>query len=135
MNKVKNEVREILKCKPHITADDLEEMHYLQAVIKETVRLHPPIPLLVPHDASEDVRVMGYDITAGTMVLTNAWAIGIDPMTWVEPEEFQPERFLNCSIDFRGHDFELIPFGAGRRGCPGTSFAIAPCRCKILFNQ
>ncbi|XP_059644199.1 cytochrome P450 736A117-like [Cornus florida] len=125
MNKVKNEVREILKGKPHITADDLEEMHYLKAVIKETVRLHPPIPLLVPHEASEDVRVMGYDIAAGTMVLINAWAIGTDPMTWVEPEEFQPERFLNSSIDFRGHDFELIPFGAGRRGCPGTSFAIA----------
>ncbi|XP_059638476.1 cytochrome P450 71A8-like isoform X2 [Cornus florida] len=124
MNDVQNEVREILKGKPHITADDLDKMHYLKAVVKETVRLHPPFPLL-GREASEDVRVMGYDIPAGTAVIINAWAIGRDPATWVEPEEFQPERFLNSSIDFRGHDFELIPFGAGRRGCPGTSFAIA----------
>ncbi|XP_059645441.1 cytochrome P450 736A117-like [Cornus florida] len=124
MNKVQNQVREILKGKPHVTADNLEEMLYLKAVIKETLRLHPPIPLHV-REASEDVRVMGYDIAAGTMVMINAWAIGRDPMSWVEPEEFQPERFLNSSIDFRGQDFELIPFGAGRRGCPGTSFAMA----------
>ncbi|XP_059638919.1 cytochrome P450 736A117-like [Cornus florida] len=124
MNNVQNEVREILKGKPHITADDLEKMHYLKAVVKETVRLHPPFPLL-GRESSEYVRVMGYDIPARTMVIINAWAIGRDPASWVEPEEFQPERFLNSSIDFRGHDFELIPFGAGRRGCPGTSFAIA----------
>ncbi|XP_059641492.1 cytochrome P450 736A117-like [Cornus florida] len=124
MNKLKNEVREILKGKPDITADDLEEMYYLKAVIKETVRLHPPLTLH-GREASEDVRVMGYDIPAGTMVIINAWAIGRDPVSWVEPEEFQPERFLNSSVDFRGQDFELIPFGAGRRGCPGTSFAIA----------
>ncbi|XP_059670707.1 cytochrome P450 71A8-like [Cornus florida] len=121
MNNVQNEVRE---GKPHITADDLEEMHCLKAVVKETVRLHPPIAL---HglEASEDVRLMGYDIPARTMVIINAWAIGKDPMSWVEPEEFQPERFLNSSIDFRGHEFELIPVGAGRRGCRGTSFAMA----------
>ncbi|XP_059641240.1 cytochrome P450 71A8-like [Cornus florida] len=123
MNKVQYEVGEILKGKPQITADDLEEMNYLKAVIKETVRLHPPIPLIV-REASEDVRVMGYDIEARTMVMINAWAIGKDPVSWVEPEEFQPERFMNSSIDFRGHDFELTPFGAGRRGCPGTSFAM-----------
>ncbi|KAK2974659.1 hypothetical protein RJ640_030267 [Escallonia rubra] len=125
MKKVQNEVREILKDKPETTEADLGEMHYLNAVIKETLRLHPPIPMLVPREARQDARVMGYDIAAGTLVMTNAWAIGRDPASWDEPEEFRPERFLNSSIDFKGHDFELIPFGAGRRGCPGTAFAMA----------
>nr|AQY76221.1 cytochrome p450 [Thapsia garganica] len=125
MKTVQKEIREILGCKPDIADEDLEKMQYLKAVIKETLRLHPPIPLLVPRAAREDVKLNGYDITAGTMVITNAWAIGRDPATWNEPEEFQPERFLNSSIDFKGQDFQLIPFGAGRRACPGIAFAMA----------
>lgn len=100
-------------------------MKYLKAVIKETLRLHPPIPLLVPRESTKDVKINGYDIAAGTRVITNAWAIHRDPATWEEPEEFHPERFLNSTIDFKGQDFKLIPFGSGRRGCPGISFAIA----------
>ncbi|KAJ6375459.1 hypothetical protein OIU77_000443 [Salix suchowensis] len=100
-------------------------MHYLRAVIKETRRLHPPIPLLIPREASQDVKINGYDIAVGTMVMINAWAIGRDPTTWDQPKEYRPERFLNSSVDFRGNDFQLIPFGAGRRGCPGISFAMA----------
>lgn len=125
MRKVQDEVREILSLnrKVEIAEEDLEQMHYLKAVIKEALRLHPAVPLLVPHEAREDIRIMGYDIDAGTMVITNAWAIGRDANSWDEPEEFRPERFLNSPIDFRGHDFQLIPFGAGRRGCPGISFA------------
>ncbi|KAH7847192.1 hypothetical protein Vadar_023057 [Vaccinium darrowii] len=125
MRKVQDEVRGILSLtgRTEIFEDDLEKMQYLKAVIKETLRLHPPVPFLIPHEAREDIRVMGYDIAAGTMVLTNAWAIGRDPSTWDEPNEFRPDRFLNSPVDFRGHDFQLIPFGAGRRGCPGISFA------------
>lgn len=125
MNTVQKEIREILGLKSDIEDSDLEKMKYLKAVIKETLRLHPPIPLLVPRAAREDVKVNGYDIATGTMVITNAWAIGRDPATWNQPEEFLPERFLNSSIDFKGHDFQLIPFGAGRRGCPGIAFATA----------
>lgn len=125
MTKLQSEVRQILNGKQDITEDEMTKMHYLKAVIKETLRLHPPIPLLVPREASQDVKVMGYDMAAGTMVITNAWAIGRDPSSWDEPEEFRPERFLNSSIDFKGHDYELIPFGAGRRGCPGIAFAMA----------
>ncbi|XP_049395543.1 cytochrome P450 736A117-like [Solanum stenotomum] len=126
MNKLQNEAREITKAENEtLSEDDLDKMHYLKAVIKETLRLHPPIPLLVPRQARQDVKVMGYDVAAGTMVITNGWAIGRDPEIWDDAEEFKPERFLNSSIDFKGHDFGLIPFGAGRRGCPGISFAMA----------
>ncbi|XP_051131223.1 cytochrome P450 736A117-like [Andrographis paniculata] len=127
MNKLKCEVRAILKDKNHtisITNDDLEQMHYLRAVVKETLRLHPPIALLA-RVARQDVEVMGYGIPAGTMALINAWAVGRDPATWDEPDTFKPERFIGSSIDFKGVDFELIPFGAGRRRCPGIGFAMA----------
>nr|AMZ03399.1 cytochrome P450 CYP71AU43 [Plectranthus barbatus] len=132
LTKLQNEVREILKDRDGITVDDLEKMQYLQAVIKETLRLHPPIPIS-GRIAREDVRVMGYDIAAGTMVIINAWAIGRDPASWDEPEKFHPDRFLNSCVDFKGHNFELIPFGAGRRGCPGTGFATATVQL-VLAN-
>nr|WET52767.1 cytochrome P450 71AU227 [Callicarpa americana] len=125
MEKLQNEVREIAKDKQDITDNDFEKMHYLKAVIKEILRYHPPFPLLVPRVASKDVNIKGYDVSAGTVVMINAWAIGRDPTSWNEPEKFQPERFLNSSIDFKGLDFELIPFGTGRRGCPGIAFSVA----------
>ncbi|CAL5441200.1 unnamed protein product [Camellia sinensis] len=124
MKKLQNEVRKIAKGKLNITEDDLENMYYLKAVIKESLRMHPPTPLLVPRESIQDAKVMGYDIIAGTQVLVNAWAIARDPLLWEDPEEFRPERFLNSSIDFKGHNFEFIPFGAGRRGCPGILFAM-----------
>ncbi|KAH6773431.1 cytochrome P450 [Perilla frutescens var. hirtella] len=125
MEKLQGEVREIIKQEEEeITDDDLEKMHYLKAVVKEALRVHPPLPLLVPRVASKDVQIKGFDISAGTVVMINAWSIGRDPVSWDDPEKFMPERFLNSSIDFRGLDFELIPFGAGRRGCPGITFAV-----------
>ncbi|XP_058193833.1 cytochrome P450 736A117-like [Rhododendron vialii] len=125
MKKLQAEVRLIAQPNHSVIEDDLDQMSYLKAVIKETLRLHPPGPLIVPRESTKDVQVMGYDIAAGTLVLVNAWAIGHDPTSWEEPEEFRPERFLNSSVDFKGQDFELIPFGAGRRGCPGIQFAVA----------
>ncbi|KAK4485212.1 hypothetical protein RD792_007839 [Penstemon davidsonii] len=125
MNKLQKEIREILRDKHDVTDNDLEKMHYLKAVVKETLRYHTPIPLLA-REAREDVKVMGYEVAAGTMILTNAWAIGRDPAYWDEPEKFKPDRFLiNSSIDFMGLDFELLPFGAGRRRCPGIAFSMA----------
>ena len=125
MEKLQTEVRQIARGKPEVSENDIEKMKYLKAVIKETLRLHCPVPLLVPRESTQDVKVMGYDISAGTQVIVNGWAIGRDPSLWKNPEEFQPERFLDSDIDFRGFNFELIPFGAGRRGCPGISFGIA----------
>ncbi|KAH6809407.1 hypothetical protein C2S51_027190 [Perilla frutescens var. frutescens] len=123
LKKLQTELRETLKDRKAITNEDLGKMQYLKAVVKETLRFHPPITLLA-RVAREDVTVMGHDVAAGTMILINTWAIGREPASWEEPDKFHPDRFLNSSVDFRGVDLELIPFGAGRRGCPGITFAM-----------
>ncbi|KAI3727004.1 hypothetical protein L1987_66811 [Smallanthus sonchifolius] len=125
LKKAQHEVRMLLKGKQQINQQDIDNMKYLKAVFKETLRLHPPLPTLVPRVASQDVKIMGFDVTKGTRVIINTWAIARDPKTWDDSNEFRPERFLDCNIDFKGCDFDLIPFGAGRRGCPGISFAMA----------
>ncbi|XP_050377798.1 cytochrome P450 736A117-like [Argentina anserina] len=126
MSKLQDEVRGIVGNKSQISENDLVDMHYLKAVIKETLRFHPPIPLLVPRKSTQDVKIKGYDIKANTQVIVNAWKIGRDSKSYDNPEEYNPERFLNTSgIDYKGTDFQLIPFGAGRRICPGIQFATA----------
>ncbi|CAA2982704.1 cytochrome P450 71A6-like [Olea europaea subsp. europaea] len=126
MEKLQNEVRLVAGSKLEITEEDLEknEMPYLKAVIKESLRLHPPLPLLLPRELTHDTTLMGYEVAAGTRVMINAWAIGRDPILWENPEEFHPERFLDSGIEFKGFNFEFIPFGVGRRGCPGITFAM-----------
>ncbi|KAF8719715.1 hypothetical protein HU200_024466 [Digitaria exilis] len=100
---------------------------YLQAVVKETLRLHPPVPLLLPRECMRDVTVMNFHVAKGTRVFVNAWAVGRDPASWSAPEEFRPERFLEeeREVDFRGAHFKFVPFGAGRRVCPGMQFGLA----------
>lgn len=123
MAKLKTELKKIAGCNSTITEADLDKCQYLKAVMKETLRLHPPLPLLVPRESTHDVQLLGYDIAARTRVVINAWAIGRDPLIWQDPDEFLPERFLNTRVDFKGQ-FQFIPFGAGRRGCPGAAFAL-----------
>ncbi|XP_071732310.1 cytochrome P450 76T24-like [Rutidosis leptorrhynchoides] len=106
-----------------ILEDDIPQLRYLQAVIKETFRLHPPAPFLIPHEATRDVEVQGFIVPKNAQILCNVWAIGRDPKVWSDPETFMPERFLEVEIDYRGQDFELIPFGSGRRMCPGLNIA------------
>ncbi|XP_071694398.1 3-beta-hydroxylase-like [Rutidosis leptorrhynchoides] len=124
MKKIQQEVRKIGQGRPKITEEDLENAQhpYLKAVMKEAMRLHTPVPLLVPRESTQDVKVMGYGIRAGTQVLINAWMISRDHAIWEEPEEFKPERFLNNDIDYKGLHFEFLLFGAGKRGCPGIEF-------------
>ncbi|KAF8783884.1 hypothetical protein HU200_000331 [Digitaria exilis] len=123
MKKAQAELRGTLNGKPKVTEDDLAQMKYMKLIIKETLRLHPAAPLLLPREARESCKVLGYDVPKGTTVLVNAWAIGRDPRYWDDPEDFKPERFECGTIDFKGLDFEFIPFGAGRRICPGMVFA------------
>lgn len=95
------------------------------------MRLHPVAPLLVPRLAREDIQIAGYDIPKGTRVLVNASAIGRDPSIWDKPKEFCPERFIGKSVDVKGHDFELLPFGAGRRICPGYPLGLKVIQTSV----
>ncbi|CAK9878582.1 unnamed protein product [Sphagnum jensenii] len=108
-----------------VEESDLQDLPYIRAILKETFRLHPPAPFLVPHHCIEACQVEGYTIPANTRVIVNVWAIGRDPNTWENPLKFDPDRFMkHPEIDVQGQDFSLLPFGSGRRGCPGRSFGM-----------
>jgi len=124
LEKVKSELDGVVGNGREIEESDIDNLPYLQAVVKETLRLHPPIPLLVPRKAIKETQFMGYDIPKDTQVLVNAWAIGRDPSFWDQPLDFKPQRFVDCNnIDYKGHHFGFIPFGAGRRMCAGVPLA------------
>ncbi|CAI9087495.1 OLC1v1021573C1 [Oldenlandia corymbosa var. corymbosa] len=125
LKKVQAELRDLVGNKRVVDEDDLGELPYLKAVIKETLRLYPPAPILGPRETTQSCTIDGYDIENKSLVLVNAWAIGRDPTYWKNPDDFIPERFINSKVDVKGHDFGLIPFGAGRRGCPGISLGMA----------
>jgi len=137
MEEAQVEVRRVFDKKGYVDETELHQLTYLKSIIKETFRLHPTVPLLVPRESRERCEINGYEIPAKTRVAVNFWAIGRDPKYWVEAESFKPERFVNSSIDFKGTDFELIPFGAGRRMCPGISFALPNVElplAKLLYH-
>ncbi|XP_050228543.1 cytochrome P450 76A2-like [Mercurialis annua] len=123
MQKAKAELNNVIGPDKKVEETDIESLPYLQAVVKETFRLHPPIPFLVPRRAMQDTKFMGFHIPENTQVLVNAWAIGRDEDVWSDPLSFEPERFIGSKVDYRGQHFELIPFGAGRRMCAGVSLA------------
>ncbi|CAL5009416.1 unnamed protein product [Urochloa decumbens] len=130
MAKLQAEVRRMVPTKGQemVTESDLPTMTYLKAVIKETLRLHPAAPLFVPHLSMEACEIDGYTIPSGTRVMVNAWAIGRLSACWDNPHDFIPERFMdgNNDVDLKGKtDFRYVPFGAGRRMCPGIHAAAA----------
>ncbi|KAB1995774.1 hypothetical protein ES319_D13G183900v1 [Gossypium barbadense] len=126
MTKAQAEVRQVFQGKGNVDETGIHQLKYLKCVIKEILRLHPVFPLLLPRE-----------LPSKTRVIINAWAIGRDPNHWVEPEKFEPERFINSSVDFVGTNFEFIPFGAGRRICPGILFAVPNVElplAQLLFH-
>jgi cytochrome P450 len=125
LEKAQAEIRQAFKGKIKIHETDLQNLSYLKSVIKETLRLHPPAALLMPRECREACEIDGYEIPVKTQVFVNAWAIGRDPAYWHDAESFIPERFDGSSIDYKGTNFEFIPFGAGRRMCPGILFGVA----------
>jgi len=127
MKKVHEEMDQVIGKQRRLQESDIQKLPYLQAICKETYRKHPSTPLNLPRVSLEPCQVNGYYIPKNTRLSVNIWAIGRDPNVWENPLEFNPERFLsgkNAKIDPRGNDFELIPFGAGRRICAGTRMGI-----------
>ncbi|CAI9088255.1 OLC1v1022536C1 [Oldenlandia corymbosa var. corymbosa] len=137
LEKAQEEVREVFKEPGYIDEAYFDKLKYLKSVIKETLRLHPPAPLLLPRQSKERCEINGYEIPAKTRVAVNAWAINRHPSYWNDAETFRPERFLDGKIDFKGTNFEYIPFGAGRRICPGIQFGMATVElllAKLLYH-
>ncbi|CAI0476663.1 unnamed protein product [Linum tenue] len=122
--KAKEELEQIIGKGNPLQESDIHKLPYLQSIIKETFRLHPPVPLLLPRKAGAEVAICGFAVPKGAQILVNAWAIGRDPSTWDAPNSFVPERFMESSVDVKGNNFELIPFGGGRRICPGLPLAL-----------
>lgn len=133
MTKVQDEIRTTLgDKKERLTEDDLSQLHYFKLVVKETFRLHPAAPLLLPRETMSEIKIQGYDIPAKTQMIINVYSIARDPKLWTNPYEFNPDRFLESSIDYKGLDFELLPFGSGRRICPGMMMGIANVEMGLL---
>nr|ALO23115.1 cytochrome P450 CYP82H28 [Kalopanax septemlobus] len=126
LRKVQDELNIHVGRDRQVIESDVKNLTYLQAIVKETLRLYPPAPLSLPHEAMSDCTVAGFHIPAGTRLLVNLWKLHRDPNIWSDPLEFQPDRFLqkHVDVDIWGKDFELIPFGSGRRSCPGITFAL-----------
>jgi cytochrome P450 family 71 subfamily A len=125
MKKAQEEVRRIVGNKSKIEDSDVNQMEYMKCVIKETLRMHPAGPLLAPRETTSSVKLGGYDIPDKTTVYINAWVIQMDPEIWEMPEGFLPERFENNKVNFNGQNFQFIPFGSGKRKCPGMAFGLA----------
>ncbi|XP_038899680.1 cytochrome P450 CYP82D47-like [Benincasa hispida] len=126
LRKVQVELDEQIGRERQVKESDIKNLSYLQAIVKETLRLHPAAPLLLPHESLEDCTTAGYHIPKGTRLIVNVQKLQKDPCFWEDPCEFRPERFLTShkNIDVRGHNAQLIPFGNGRRKCPAISLAL-----------
>uniref|UniRef100_A0A0D3GPR2 Cytochrome P450 n=1 Tax=Oryza barthii TaxID=65489 RepID=A0A0D3GPR2_9ORYZ len=125
MQKAQAEVHNIVKNKSKVCEEDIQNMKYLKMIIKENFRLHPPGTLLIPRQTMKTCTIGGYSVPSETRIYVNVWAMGRDPNIWHNPEQFYPERFEDKGIDFRGSHFELLPFGSGRRICPGIAMGVA----------
>ncbi|CAN6325155.1 unnamed protein product [Urochloa humidicola] len=125
LTKAAEELDRVIGRERLVTEQDIPDLPYMEAVVKETMRLHPVTPLLAPRMSREDASMGDYDVPSGTLVFVNVWAIGRDPAVWGDAaNEFRPERFVGSSLNVKGQDFELLPFGSGRRMCPGIGLGL-----------
>ncbi|XP_010931871.1 cytochrome P450 71A9 isoform X1 [Elaeis guineensis] len=124
MKKAQDEVRGLIGNKGKVEESDIQRLHYLKLVVKEVLRLHPPGPLLIPRECMQHCKINGFDIPKKTRVYINAWAINRDSRHWQGAEVFMPERFKDNDIDYKGQHFQFLPFGSGRRICPGMSLSV-----------
>ena len=131
MKKMQDELQEVVGLHRMVQESDLVSLEYLEMVVKEIMRLYPAGPLLIPRESLEDCTVDGFHIPKKSRVMVNVWTIGRDPSVWNDPHKFFPERFIGSKIDLKGNDFELIPFGGGRRGCPGIQLGLTMVRLLL----
>ncbi|CAM6075255.1 unnamed protein product [Sphagnum tenellum] len=125
MQRAQKELDTVVGTNRLVTESDLQHLPYLQAILKENFRIHPPAPIMAPHRSIQPCQVEGYNLPTNTQVFVNLWAIGRDPNVWERPLEFDPDRFMqHPEIDVHGRNFELLPFGTGRRACPGRPLGI-----------
>ncbi|CAD5181570.1 unnamed protein product [Musa acuminata subsp. malaccensis] len=124
MKRAQDEVRGCVRSKGEAEESDLHQLHFFKCVVKETMRLHRPAPLLIPRETMQHFKLNGYDILPKTWMYVNAWAIGRDPNSWGRPHVFDPQRFMHDSMEANGQDFKLIPFGEGRRICPAKNLGM-----------
>ncbi|CAN1285599.1 2-methylbutanal oxime monooxygenase [Linum perenne] len=138
MSKAQSEIRSLIGPNQNrAETQHVDKFNYLELIIRETFRKHPPVPLLVPHFCQKQCKIGGYDILPGTQIIVNAYSLGRDPNTWADPESFYPERFQGSDVDYKGSHFELIPFGAGRRICPGLAMgttAVKSMLANLLYH-
>ncbi|CAL0314844.1 unnamed protein product [Lupinus luteus] len=132
MKKAQAKVREVFNEKEKVDEIYIDELKYLKSVVKETLRLHAP-PLLLPRECGQTCEINGYHIPVKSKDIINVWAIGRDPNYWTEPERFYPKRFINSSIDYKGSNFEYLPFGAGRRICPSGTLGLLHIELTLAF--
>ncbi|KAL2902025.1 Flavonoid 3' 5'-hydroxylase 1 [Bienertia sinuspersici] len=123
LKKIHQELDTVVGSDSIVEEHHIYQLPYLQAVMKESLRLHPALPLSVPHCPSESCVVGGYTVPKGSRVFINVWAIHRDPSIWTDPLKFDPERFLNAKFDFSGNSFDFLPFSSGRRICAGIAMA------------
>ncbi|CAN1168107.1 2-methylbutanal oxime monooxygenase [Linum perenne] len=138
MKKAQSEIRSIVgPNQKRAEGKLLDKFNYLELIIRETFRKHPPLPILIPHLCMKHIKIGGYDILPGTQVIVNAYSLGREPKIWTDPESFYPERFEGSNVDYKGSHFELLPFGAGRRICPGLAMgttAVKYMLANLLYH-
>ncbi|KAL5820375.1 hypothetical protein ACOSQ3_022257 [Xanthoceras sorbifolium] len=131
MKKLQNELENVVGKDKMVEESDLDNLEYLDMVIKESLRFHPVAPLLVPHESREDCIINGFHIPKKSRIFINAWAIGRDPEAWNDPDNFYRERFAGSNIDLYGRDFQLLPFGSGRRSYAGMQLGLTVVRLVL----
>uniref|UniRef100_A0A0A9DA40 Uncharacterized protein n=1 Tax=Arundo donax TaxID=35708 RepID=A0A0A9DA40_ARUDO len=128
LRRLQQELADVVGLDRNVNESDLGKLPFLTCVVKETLRLHPPIPVLL-HEATKDCVVGGYSVPRGSRIMVNIWAIGRDRGAWEDPDLFWPSRFAPetgdaAELALKGGCFEFLPFGSGRRSCPGMALGL-----------